>query len=170
MITRRSVLKSTLAASAVLAAPAVMRSPAFGQSSGSVNVFVWGDYIQPNMIEKFQADTGITMNVSTYGSNDEAEQKLKAAGGKGFDVIFPSVTNVANYQDGDQFILQPLDESRIETGNLIPSMYRDSIQLGAVQRGERVAIPFNWGTEAVTFDASVFTDVADADEIGRAHV
>jgi len=163
MITRRSVLKSTLAASAVLAAPAIMRSPAFGQSSGSVNVFVWGDYIQPNMIEKFQADTGITMNVSAYGSNDEAEQKLKAAGGKGFDVIFPSVTNVANYQDGDQFILQPLDESRIETGNLIPSMYRDSIQLGAVQRGERVAIPFNWGTEAVTFDASVFTDVADAD-------
>ena len=41
--------------------------------------------------------TGIKVNFSTYGSNDEAENKLRAAGGAGFDVIFPSVTNGPRY-------------------------------------------------------------------------
>ena len=162
-ISRRRFIHGTAATATVLAAPAILTRPGFGQSSGTVNVFAWGDYIQPNMIEKFEADTGIALNLSTYGSNDEAEQKLKAAGGKGFDVIFPSVTNVANYQEGETLYLQPIDETRLPVENVIASMYRDSIQLGAVQRGERVALPFNWGTEAVTFDDTVFSDVTDAD-------
>ncbi|MAU96014.1 MAG: spermidine/putrescine ABC transporter substrate-binding protein [Fulvimarina sp.] len=162
-ITRRSMLKAGAASAAFLAAPAILTRPGFGQSSGTVNVFVWGDYVQQNMIDKFQKDTGIKLNLSTYGSNDEATQKLKASGGKGFDIIFPSVTNVANYQDGDTFLLQPIDETKAKVGNVIPSMYRDSIQLGAVQNGDRVAIPFNWGTEAVTFDSTVFEGAGDAD-------
>jgi spermidine/putrescine transport system substrate-binding protein len=160
MLSRRTVLKSTAAATTILAAPAVLRGPAFGQSSGTVNVFAWGDYVQQNMIDKFQADTGIKVNLSTYGSNDEATQKLKAAGGKGFDVIFPSITNVPGYFGDGVALLQPIDEARANVGNIIPSMYRDSIQLGGVQNGERVALPFNWGTEAVTFDSSVH-DLAD---------
>ena len=154
-ITRRSILKGSAAASAVLAAPAILKASDALASSGQVNVFAWGDYIQQNMIDKFKADTGIEINLTTYGSNDEAEQKLKAAGGKGFDVIFPSVTNGNNYySDG---LLQPLDESRLGLDNLIPSMLRDSVQLGATYRGDRMLLPFNWGTEAITLDASEFT-------------
>lgn len=154
-ISRRTLLKSSAAASTLLAAPAVMRGPAFGQSSGTVSVFAWGDYVQPNMIDAFETDTGITINLTTYGSNDEAEQKLKAAGGKGFDVVFPSITNVANYVEGGELLLQEIDESRANIDAIIPSMYRDSIQLGGVQRGSRVALPFDWGTEAITFDSEV---------------
>jgi len=160
---RRGFVKGAAATATFLATPAIITRPGFGQSSGTVNVFVWGDYVQPNMIDKFKKDTGIKINLSTYGSNDEAEQKIKAAGGKGFDVVFPSVTNVANYQEGETLFLQPIDESKVKTEKVIASMYRDSIQLGAVQNGERVAIPYNWGTEAITFDASVFDDVSDAD-------
>ncbi len=156
---RRFVLK---AAAASLAAPALLRSRDALASSGSVNVFAWGDYIQENQIKYFEDKTGIKVNLSTYGSNDEAQQKLKAAGGKGFDVIFPSVTNVVGYRDGETFLLQEIDESKIEMDKIIPSMVRDSIALGAVQDGKRVALPFNWGTEAVTFDSSVH-DLADAD-------
>lgn len=160
MLSRRTVLKSTAAATTLLAAPAVLRGTAFGQSSGTVNVFAWGDYVQPNMIEKFEGATGIKVNLSTYGSNDEAIQKLKAAGGKGFDVIFPSITNVPSYFGDGEALLQPVDEARANVGNIIPSMYRDSIQLGGVQNGERIGLPFNWGTEAITFDSSVH-DLAD---------
>ena len=156
IISRRHVLKTSAAASTLLAAPAVLRGPAFGQSSGTVDVFAWGDYVQPNMIEKFEKDTGIKVNLSTYGSNDEAAQKLKAAGGKGFDVAFPSITNVANYvSDSGELLVQEIDETKANVGAVIPSMYRDSIQLGGVQNGARVAIPFNWGTEAITFDSEV---------------
>jgi len=150
--TRRTLLKTTAIAGAALAAPAILKAKDALASSGTVNVFAWGDYVQDNMIEKFQNDTGITINLSTFGSNDEAEQKLKAAGGKGFDVIFPSVTNGPNYYPDD--LLAPLDESKVNMDNLIPSMVRDSVALGATYRGKRMLLPFDWGTEAVTFDSS----------------
>lgn len=152
-LSRRSVLKG---AAAAIAAPAVLRAQDALSSSGQVNVFAWGNYIQDNMIAKFRTDTGIAINLSTFGSNDEAEQKFKAAGGRGFDVIFPSVTNIPNYRgDGDNFMLAPIDESRVNMDKIIASMIRDSIQLGAVQRGKRLGLPFDWGTEAVTFNSSV---------------
>ncbi len=151
-ISRRTVLKAGAAASALtLGFPAIVKD-AFS-SSGQVNVFAWGDYVQPNIVERFQKETGITVNLSTYGSNDEAQNKLRASGGKGFDVMFPSVTTRANYDEGN--LLQPVDENKINVDNVIPSMYRDSIQLGAVRRGKRYLIPFDWGTEAITFDSSV---------------
>jgi spermidine/putrescine transport system substrate-binding protein len=81
-VSRRQVLKASAAGAAALAAPAVLRAHDALASSGQVNVFAWGDYVQQNMVEKFEKDTGIKINLSTYGSNDEAEQKLKAAGGK----------------------------------------------------------------------------------------
>lgn len=152
-LTRRSVLKSTVsAAAAALAAPAILRAHDALASSGQVDVFAWGDYVHENMIEKFESDTGIKVNLSTFGSNDEAENKLRAAGGKGFDVIFPSITNGPNYYPDN--LLAPLDESKVAMDNIIPSMVRDSFNLGATYRGKRYLLPFDWGTEAITFDSS----------------
>ncbi len=54
-----------------------------------VNVFTWDDYFQPNIVDAFQKATGITINISPHGSNGVAASKLRAAGGKGFDLIFP---------------------------------------------------------------------------------
>ena len=161
MFTRRTLLKTSALSGALLAAPAILRAGDALASSGQVNVFAWGDYIQQNQIDKFEKDSGIKINLSTYGSNDEAEQKLKAAGGKGFDVIFPSITNGNNYYpDG---LLAELDEAKlVNAGNLIQSMVNDSVALGGTYRGKRMLMPFNWGTEAVTFDSSVFP-MADAD-------
>ena len=162
MITRRKLLQGTAATGVVLAAPAILKSKDALATSGEVDVFAWGDYIQQNQIEKFEKDSGIKVNLSTYGSNDEAVQKLKASGGKGFDVIFPSITNGNNYyRDG---LLQPLDEGRLKNAsNLIPSMVESSVPLGGTYRGTRMLLPFNWGTEAITFDSSTF-DLAD-DEV-----
>ena len=154
-ITRRQLLKGTAATGTVLAAPAILRAKDALASSGEVSVFAWGDYIQRNQIDAFEADSGVKINLATYGSNDEAEQKLKAAGGKGFDVIFPSITNGPNYyEDG---LLQPLDESRLaNAGNAIESLVEASVGLGGTHRGKRMLMPFNWGTEAITFDSERF--------------
>ena len=155
-VTRRTILKGAAATGAIVAAPFVLRAHDALASSGQVNVFAWGDYVQDNMIKKFEEGSGIKVNLSTYGSNDEAENKLRAAGGKGFDVIFPSVTNRSNYDDSNApggSWLAPLDESKLNVDAVIPSMMRDSIQLGAVRRGKRYLLPFDWGTEAITFNS-----------------
>jgi spermidine/putrescine transport system substrate-binding protein len=148
-ITRRDVLL-TLGKSA-LAAPFL--SKAAFSSSGEVNVFAWGDYMQPNIVESFTKATGIKVNLSTYGSNEEAQSKLRAAGGKGFDLIFPSVDTRPNYDEGG--LLSEIDESRLKADLIQPALWRNSLRLGAAHRGKRYLVPFSWGTEGVTYDSSV---------------
>jgi len=153
-ISRRQILKGAAAAGTVaVMGPLITRSAL--ASSGEVNIFAWGDYVKPNMIEAFQKKTGIKVNLSTFGSNEEAQNKLRAAGGKGFDVIFPSVDTRPEY-DKDN-LLQPIDESRVKVNQILPSLWRSSIRLGAVRRGTRYLIPFDWGTEGITYDGSAFS-------------
>ena len=72
------------------------------------------------------------MDVSTFGSNEEAQNKLRAAGGKGFDLIFPSVDTRPDYDDGD--LLQAIDESKLKLDQIQPAIWRSSVGLGAVRR------------------------------------
>lgn len=151
---RRTLLRGALCTGTALGVgPFVL--PRRSLAAGEVNVFAWGDYaqtFQDHIIGGFEEKSGIKVNLSTYGSNDEAENKLRAAGGKGFDVIFPSVTNGPRYYPED--LLQPLDESRINVDAIIPSIYRDTVKLGGTHRGSRYVIPWDWGTEGITFDSS----------------
>lgn len=156
---RRSAI--TLSASA-LAAPMILRATDALASSGSVKVLAWQDYIQPNIAEKFEADTGIKLELTTFGSNDEAESTIRANGGKGFDLVFPSITNSASYVDdnGDSFFAAvPAD---VNVDAIIPSFLRDSAALGGVHNGDQILLPFDWGTEGITLNRGAL-NVADAD-------
>lgn len=157
---RRRALQLALAggAAGLLGFPFVLRRRDALATSGVVNVFAWGDYIQDNIREAFEKATGIRVNLSTYGSNEECENKLRAAGGKGFDVIFPSVDTGPNYYKDN--LLQPIDEKKLAVDRVIPSIYRQSLTLGAAHRGRRYLVPFDWGTEAITFDSSRFSGLA----------
>lgn len=151
-LSRRSLLRG-VAGTAALAATGPYYVRRALASSGEINVFAWADYVYPEMIEPFEKETGIKVNLSVYGSNDEVHSKLVATGGKGYDIVYPAVTTGPKwYQSGD--LLQPIDESRLDIDNIIPSLYEKSIQLGGTYRGKRMLIPFNWGSEAIIYDSS----------------
>jgi len=151
MINRRSLLKTGAAA---VALPAILRAHDALATSGSVNVFAWGDYFDKNTIlADFEKKTGIKVNLSTFGSNEEAENKLRAAGAKGFDIVTPSVDTGPNYYKDN--LLAEIDEKKFNVAAVVPSIYRNSITLGATNRGKRYLVPFDWGTEAITYDSAI---------------
>lgn len=156
---RRNAMKLTAAA---VAAPMVLRATDALASSGAVKVLAWQDYIQPNIAEKFEADTGIKLELTTFGSNDEAISTVRANGGKGFDIVFPSITNAGGYLDdnGDSFFA-PVP-SAVNMDAVIPSFLRDSATLGGVHAGEQILLPFDWGTEGVTLNRGAL-NISDAD-------
>lgn len=156
---RRTALKLTGAA---VAAPALLRAHDALASSGSVKILAWQDYVQPNIAEKFEAETGITLELTTFGSNDEAESTIRASGGKGFDVAFPSITNVPNFVDdsGESFFA-PVPDA-VNSDAVIPSFLRDSAGLGGVFNGAQIVLPFDWGTEGITLNRGKL-DISDAD-------
>lgn len=133
-------------------APAII-SPKILASSGELNILSWPDYIWPDMIESFEDKTGIKVRLSTYGGNDEALNKLKAASGNGFDLICPSVTNGSHYYPLG--LLQPLNDNKLDMDNIKPTLLASSVELGATYLDKRYLLPFAWGTEAITFDSTL---------------
>jgi len=73
-LSRRSFNKGAAAAGlGVLAAPAYIKNAL--SSSGEVNILMWSDYLPPSFIEAFTAETGIAVNYTGIGSNEEIINK-----------------------------------------------------------------------------------------------
>lgn len=54
-----------------------------------VNLFGWSEYVPQAVLDKFQAETGIKVNYTTYASNEEMLSKL-LGGAAEFDLVQPS--------------------------------------------------------------------------------
>lgn len=61
--------------------------PAF--AGEEINLYAWSDSIDPELIAKFEQETGIKVNVDAFNSNEDALTKLQA-GASGYDVVTPS--------------------------------------------------------------------------------
>ena len=57
----------------------------------TLNVYNWNDYVAPDTISKFTAETGIKVNYDVYDGNEILEAKL-LAGKSGYDLVFPSAS------------------------------------------------------------------------------
>lgn len=149
---RRTLLKAGAAAGALAAAGPFGSRRVLAQDR-TVDVYAWNDYITEDMTAAFTEATGIQVNLSVYGTNNEVLNVLRASQGAGYDIVFPSVTTLqAWYDAGD--LLQPIDETKVAVDHIVPAIWERSLDLGATRRGQRYAIPFNWGTEGITFDSS----------------
>ena len=77
----------------IMTATALMlATTSLASAEGQLQLFNWGNYTNPELLKKFEAETGITVTVTDYDSNDAALAKVEA-GGSGFDLVVPS----ANY-------------------------------------------------------------------------
>lgn len=61
-----------------------------GMSNAKVlNIYNWGDYIDPKLITKFEKQTGYKVNYETFDSNEAMLTKLRQ-GGTSYDIAVPS--------------------------------------------------------------------------------
>ena len=144
---RRTVLKGALAAGATAYLGPMIHHGALA-ASGEVNILMWSDYLSPAFMDAFKAKTGITINYTGIGSNEEIINKLKATKGRGFDICSP--TNMRSLQWVELGLLQPFDYGRIKNlKNLNPAMLKvGDDEWNFAGKGSHW-LPHIWGTEAV---------------------
>jgi spermidine/putrescine transport system substrate-binding protein len=147
---RRAILKSAVGLGAIgVLAPAFVRD-AFS-SSGEVNWFTWEDYAPQPLLDKFTENTGIKVNVTTYSSNEDCLNKLKAASGAGWDLASPSIAWISAHIDNGN--LAAIDEAKVPNmKQIFPSFLEQTIALGAQKDGKFYALPYDWGTEALAYN------------------
>lgn len=58
-------------------------------AEGKLSVYAWADSIAPEVVAKFEKETGIKVTVDAFSSNEDLLTKLQA-GSAGYDIVTPS--------------------------------------------------------------------------------
>ncbi len=104
-----------------------------------LNLYNWADYVAPQALERFQAESGIRVKYDTFDSPDVLESKLMT-GGSGYDVVFPASSGLSRAIEAGA--LQPVGELK-HAGNLDPELLA---KLASVDPDNRYGVPYTWGT------------------------
>lgn len=138
-------MKTTLSALALLLA-----STGLAMAEGELQLYNWGNYTSPELLAKFEAETGIKVTVTDFDSNDTALAKVEA-GGHGFDLVVPSASHVPIWIE--KGLVQELDLSKLANhGNIAPEWMNVDYD-----PGRKFSVPWQWGSTGVGVNTSVYS-------------
>ena len=109
-----------------------------------VRVYNWSDYIDEELLTKFEAETGIDLIYDVFDSNEVLETKM-LAGGSGYDVVVPSGTFLQRQITAGAF--QPLDKSKLP--NLENMWGVVEARTAQYDPGNDYSINYMWGTTGI---------------------
>ena len=123
------------------AVPGLRPRKAYAGLSGNLTVTTWPNYFSQENYDNFTKQTGVTINVNVFGSNEEMLAKLQA-GSTGWDVFVPTNYAISTYKQLD--MIEPLDLKLMP--NYDPAA-QDPRFLGPGNiDGAVYAVPKDWGT------------------------
>jgi putrescine transport system substrate-binding protein len=100
------------------------------------------DFLADDTIQKFEAETGIKINLTTYATDAELQAGLKS-GKAGWDLVVAATVPVLMKGVADG-LFQPVDPSKIGNyANIDPAMLA---RVAPADPGNRFAVPFLFGT------------------------
>lgn len=138
-------MKKILSAFALLLAGTTLAS-----AEGELQLFNWGDYTSPELLAKFEAETGIKVTVTDYDANDTALSKVEA-GGQGFDLVVPSANYVPIWIE--KGLIQKLDLSKLPNHANIAAEWRDV----PWDPGRAYTVPWQWGSTGVAVNSDAYS-------------
>lgn len=126
----------------------------FADEHITLNVYNWGLYISDgsdesvDVVSAFEDLTGISVNYTTFDSNESLYAKIKS-GGANYDVIFPSDYMVGKMIEED--MLAPLDYDNIPNMANIGADY-----LGwGFDPDNTYSVPYMWGTTGIIYNTTM---------------
>ena len=123
-------------------------SRVINQASGTLAMYTWGDYNDPDLVGALAASTlSVTMKVDYYGSNEDLITKLATSGGNsGFDIVVPTGPYLP--QMIEKGLLQKFDKA------LLPNMANvDPNYLGqSWDPTNDYSVCKDWGTTGFIYD------------------
>ncbi|MEA5050271.1 MAG: ABC transporter substrate-binding protein [Oscillospiraceae bacterium] len=120
-------------------------------------VYNWGEYISDgsddsvDVIGEFEKLTGITVNYTTFASNEEMYAKIKS-GGAQYDVILPSDYMIARMINEN--MLEKLDFSNIPNFGLVDDTYKNM----EYDPDDAYSVPYMWGLVGLIYNTTMVDD------------
>lgn len=140
-----STFKKT--AAALIAGVLIAAAPVAAQAK-ELFLYNWTNYMPPDLLKRFTAETGIKVTLDQYDSNETLLAKLQA-GGTGYDVIVPSDYMVKIM--ADQGLIQDIGVNQLpnfkNVGGPLKAPYFDPER--------KYSAPYMYGTTGFTYDSAV---------------
>jgi spermidine/putrescine transport system substrate-binding protein len=125
------------------------KSAAPTPADSAVHLAIWGNYISPELLQKFTAETGIKVSTSNYSSNEELLAKVQM-GASGFDVAVPSDYMVGIMIKTNQ--LEKLDKVKIPNVKLIAAEFLAQ----SYDPTNDYSLPFTWTTSGIAVNRELY--------------
>lgn len=146
---RKSVL-------AVVAALAFV--PAWAKAQGDLFIYNWTDYTSPELIDKFEEETGIRVTLDTFDTNETLLAKLKGGNAR-YDIVVPTHNFLPILiKEG---LLHPINLQGIDGYENIDERWRSP----KWDPGNEYSIPWQWGTTSFAIDTAVYDGPIDTYQV-----
>ena len=128
--------------------------------NGELNIFIWTEYVPDSVIEKFEEETGIKVNVSTYSSNEDMLAKVKSESEGTYDIVQPSDYMVE--QMASQGMLEELKTDNLKNLSNIGESYLNP----SYDPGNKYSVPYQGGVAGIAVNTSkVKKDITSYDDL-----
>ena len=133
-------MKKTLA---VVLAIAVFSLSGVALAAGKLTVFIWSEYMDPEIITNFEKQFDVKVKLDYYESNEEMVAKLQSGGLGQYDVIVPSTYIIPTLKQLN--LIQPLNHELIPNIKNIDEVFTKM----PADPGNKLTIPYQWGTSGL---------------------
>ena len=128
--------------------------------NGELNIFIWTEYVPDSVIEKFEKETGIKVNVSTYSSNEDMLAKVKSESEGTYDIVQPSDYMVE--QMASQGMLEELKTDELKNLSNIGESYLNP----SYDHGNKYSVHYQGGVAGIAVNTSkVKKDITSYDDL-----
>ena len=114
-------------------------------SRDTLTIYNWGEYIDPELIDAFEEETGIHVIYETFDSNEAMYTKVQQ-GGSSYDIAIPSEYMIQTMIE-DHMLIE-LDHSLLPNLQNIDSYFLDL----PFDPGNKYSIPYFWGTVGIVYN------------------
>ncbi len=124
----------------------------------TLSVFNWGEYIDMDVIDQFEEETGIKVIYSLFETNEEMYLKL-TSGGSNYDLLVPSDYMIERLIKEGR--LAKLDFNNIPNYALISSHYKNL----DFDPDNEYSVPYMWGTLGILYNTRTVSEIPTWDSL-----
>ena len=125
--------------------------------TNTLNVYNWGEYIDPEVITMFEKETGIDVVYDEFEMNEEMYAKIETGAVK-YDVVCPSDYTIQRMIEAD--LLAELNYDNIPNIKYIGGDYLKSAE--SFDPGNKYAVPYTWGTVGILYNKTMVDEPIDS--------
>jgi spermidine/putrescine transport system substrate-binding protein len=123
--------------------------------AGEVVVMAWENYVDPEIQKRFKKATGITMRGIAAESDQDMFTKLKAGGGKQYDVVFANCGfSPLYYKNG---LTEAIDLNEVPSGKDLWPIFKENTTFPyVVEKDKTMLYPSMWASFGIVWNTEKF--------------